>query len=107
MIVKEFNGKQINLNCLSFRALEDLEKVNNCSIYDFISKSIKLSVTDITNSLTVFARHGATPLTQDDLQLTINSKGLNYLSEVVQECIINILNGQPEPKASTSKVKKK
>lgn len=106
MLVREFNGKQINLNCLSFRALEELEKNNNCSIYEFITKATKLSITDITNSIIVFARNGATPLTQDDLQITINEKGLNYLSGVVQECIIQILDGQPEVKEART-VKKK
>jgi hypothetical protein len=105
MIKRNINGKDYYFNPTSFLALEELEKALGYSIYKFISNVQSFSIKEIEQALVIFARYGSTPLTRDTLQTLINDNGINYLVEIVNECIIQILQGQP--KGSGESVKKK
>lgn len=105
MLKYQINSKEINFNCTSFRALEELEKTLNKSVYRFIGEATQLSISDIFISLKIFSRYASNPLSDDDLQNCLNENGLAYLMSIAQDCIIAILNGQPKPKEN--KVKKK
>ena len=105
MIKKEINGKEYYFNPLSFQAIDELEKALGYGLYKFISNSSNFSLKEIETSLYAFARAGGNPITRDTLQTVVNEEGINALSDIVNESIIQILKGQP--KASTSTVKKK
>jgi hypothetical protein len=102
MIIREIDGKTYNFNPLSFRAIEDLEKQLGYGLYKFISNAGNFSIKEIETALYCFSRE-LNPLTRDTLQNWLTDKGVNFLVEIINECIIQILQGQPKSKTGVKK----
>lgn len=106
MVTREVNGKTYNFNPLSFRAIEDLEKQLGYGLYKFISNADKFSLKEIEAALYCFSRE-TNPVNREILQGWVADSGINFLVEIVNECIIQILQGQPKPISSSSSSDKK
>lgn len=103
MITKKIEGKEYNFNPLSFAALEELERDTGKSVYKFIQTSTQMSLSEIRTAIYCFSKHAGTVITPDVFQNIFLSEGLNFFTDIVNECIIQILNGKPKVSESDKK----
>jgi hypothetical protein len=105
MISRKYGEKELFFNPLSFTAIEKLESLLGYGLYRFISNLQILSIKEIQVAVQCFAEAGGNPLTTIDLQKIFNDKGVQFLADIVNDSIIQILNGQPKVKTRGQKKK--
>lgn len=106
MIKREFQGKEYLFNPLSFSALEEVEKQTGKSIYKIIQGAGQLSLREIQSMIYSFSKHGETVISPDVFQNMFVEEGLNFFSDIVNECILSILSGKPKTSEEDKKKEK-